>query len=165
MESTVKILDLMGAKTVADMQSDLQKVNATGKTAASIRYEVTSEGTVDTLIISGRPFTSTIETGRGPAKNAGDGSFQKSLEDWCQARGFQSKTSKKGIRYFLINSVWMSAKSLAYLLNKQGDQTFRLGGKEIYSNNLIKNVTLIKAEIRKDFHINFSSFVKNALMQ
>lgn len=154
MESTVKILKQYGALAVIAIRNDLQKVSATGKTARSIRFEVTSPtDVVDKLTIYGRPFTPTIETGRGPRKDSKQSDFEENLLEWVKIR-FGSLDKVKQVRL---------AKFLRWKINKEGDKTHRMGGKEVYTQSLYKAVDEAKAAIRKDFRINFSNFVKNSL--
>jgi len=153
MESTVKILKQYGALAVIAVKNDLQKVSATGKTAASIRFTVTSPSeSVDKLTIYGRAFTPAIETGRGPRKNSQQSDFEDNLKEWVKIR-FGGLDPKKQERL---------AKFLRWKINKEGDKTHKEGGKEVYSQSLYRAVDEAKAAIRKDFRINFSNFVKNS---
>lgn len=153
MQSTVNILKAYGAVAVQAIKQDLEKVKATGKTQASIRFDVKSEGATDTLFIYGRPFTPAVETGRGPRKSSELGNFQDNMLEWVRIR-FPGLDNKKQIRL---------AKFFRWKINKQGDKTHRQGGREVYSHTLDKVTEEIKMEVKKDFRINFSNFIKNSL--
>lgn len=123
----LELLESYGKKGVAMLQELVPKV--TGKTARSIRYEATE----DRLTIFGRAAFGSLETGRGPRRSTEYSEFDRYLEDWLRAKGFQTKQSKSGVRYYKINDVWFSAKSLAWKINKQGDTKHRHGVEvEIY---------------------------------
>lgn len=102
--------------------------HVTGKTAQSVRAEVRP----NRLTIFGRAFFRALETGRAPRESSKPGGFKNNLEDWLRAKGFKTKESNSGITYYLIGDQWFSAKSLAWKINKEGDKTFRNGGKEVY---------------------------------
>lgn len=153
MQSIVNILNAYGLLTVEAIKNDIDKVTATGKTKRSIRFKVTSEGTVDRLIIYGRPFTDVIETGRGPRKASAKSDFEDNLIEWVRIR-FPSESGKKQLAL---------ARFFRWKINKEGDRTYKLGGKQIYSDTIEKAVKEIKAAAIKDFRINFSNFVKSTL--
>lgn len=153
MQSIVNILNAYGLLTVEAIKKDLDKVTATGKTKQSIRFTVTSEGPVDRLIIYGRPHTDVIETGRGPRKSSTESGFEDNLLQWVKIR-FPGEPPKKQLAL---------AKYFRWKINKEGDKTFKLGGKQVYSDTIEKAVKEIKAAVLKDFRINFSNFVKSTL--
>lgn len=133
------------------MRTDVQKVSATGKTADSIRFEVSVSK--DNIILSffGRQFFKALETGRGPRKSSQYGKFDIGLEEYLDSRGVQTKVSKGGIKYYKLGNSWMSAKSLAYKINKEGDSVYNGGGRIVYSKTLTKLVSELKRAITQDF--------------
>jgi hypothetical protein len=135
---------------VAVLKTNLQKVNTTGKTAASIRAVVTDTS----LKLIGRGYFAALETGRGPRKESAYGEFDNHLDEWLNAKGFSSKTSKTGVKYYKLGDQWFSAKSLAWKINKKGDKLWRKGKgakvRDVYSSALDKFVQLLIEEIKKD---------------
>ena len=119
----------------------------TGKTRDSVSYQVERTENAITLKVTGRPYFKTVETGRGPYKQGGYQEFDQRLEEWMEARGFEKKTTKKGINYYLIGDQWMSGKSLAYLINKQGDKKYREGGIDVYSSDVNRLVEQLKSDL------------------
>lgn len=154
-------LNNFGKLGVQALKQDVQNVSTTGKTANSIRYEVTLKNEIYSLTFFARAFFSTLETGRGPRKSSAYGGFDNSLEEYLNAKGLESKTSKNGIKYFKLGNSWMSAKSLAYLINKEGDKTYKEGGRVIYSPTITKLVAEIKRAVTQDFIHSAITRIKN----
>ena len=147
----IDILDTYGKVGVELLKAKVRPLNATGKTEESIRYEVEEKDGDAILRIYGRGYFKALETGRGPRQSSEYGEFDVRLEEWMQARGFSSKTSKSGVRYFKIGDYWYSGKSLAYMINKRGDSIHRKGGRQVYSDDLGKLVDEIGQKILQDF--------------
>lgn len=139
MQSVKDILIAKGEIGVQALKADVEKVSATHKTANSIHFQVQSEPYIDTLIIWGRQFFSTLETGRGPRKSDTTGDFKNSMLEWMNARGIGTGlTAKKQ------NDL---ARFLVLKINREGDQTFKKGGRIVYSPTLTKLVNEIKKEV------------------
>lgn len=141
--SLVRSFEEYGEQGVELLKESIRSVKATGKTEDSIVYSVKQGKENTQLQFRGREYFKALETGRGPRQSSRQEHFDKRLEEYMQARGFPSKTSKSGVRYFRIGKSWMSGKSLAYKINTQGDRTYRRGGRELYSkelNALIKDL-------------------------
>lgn len=132
----------------------------TGKTRDSVDYQVTKDESSITLKVTGRPFFKSVETGRGPYKQGGYQEFDKHLEEWMEARGFQKKTTKKGINYYLIGDQWMSGKSLAYLINKRGDKKHREGGIDVYSSDTDRLIAELKKDLAQYIKEDLISVIK-----
>jgi len=149
----IATLNKFGLIGVRALRQDVEKVSATGETEDSIRFEVSVENNQTTLSLTffGRKFFKTLETGRGPRKSSTYGEFDQHLEEYLQARGAPSKTSKSGVKYFKLGNSWVSAKSLAHKINKEGDSVYRAGGRVVYSPTLTKLVSEIKSAISRDF--------------
>ena len=140
-QNSLKKFGLIG---VQSLRQDVEKVSATGKTADSIRFEVSVENNGNlTLIFYGRKFFKTLETGRGPRRSHTYGEFDLNLIDYMNARSIGSDLSDKKKKQL--------AKFLAYKINKLGDSTFKKGGRVVYSPGLSKLVSEIKSAITKDF--------------
>lgn len=151
MSSVADTLDAYGKLAVELLKQRISSLRATGKTEESIRYEVTEKEYNYNLKVYGRGYFEALETGRGPRKESTYGEFDTHLEEWMEARGFSSKVSKKGIKYYKIGDNWYSGKSLAYMINKRGDKTYRSGGREVYSNELDKFITEMKEGVTDAF--------------
>lgn len=156
------VLTRYGKIAVDTLKESLQKYNVTGKTIGSIKAVIDTLN--NRLIITGRPFMSTMETGRGPRKSSNYYNFDKGLQDWLNAKGFPSKTSKKGTKYYKIGESWMSAKSLALRINKDGDKQFRQGHgekvREVYTATMAK----VKEELIQAVKEDQSNEFKNKVL-
>lgn len=146
-----QILDAYGKLGVQVLRQQLEQVRATGKTAASIRYEATDER----LIIYGRGFFKTLEEGRGPRKSSSYGGFDDSMYEYMQAKGIGAGLPEKKRRQL--------AKFLAYRINKEGDATFKKGGRKIYSDALEKLVSELRKAIINDFKKSSITLLKSQL--
>lgn len=155
MDNTKTILDQYGKLGVHAIKSDIEKVSATGKSAASVRYEVDSESTshLYSLKIFGRKFIKAIETGRGPRKNSDYQEFDVSMLEYMQARGIGADLSEKKKKQL--------AKFLAYKINKEGDSTYKSGGRNVYSKTLDKFVLELIEALKKDKLKEMKEDIKN----
>lgn len=148
----VRVLTDFGKLGVMALRKDVQKVSATGKTADSIRFAVSVEGNGDiTLQLLGRKFFKALETGRGPRKFSAYQEFDLHLEEYLKAKGLPQKRSKSGVVYFKMGESWVSAKSLAHKINRDGDRVFRQGGRKVYSDTLVKLAREIKSAIVSEY--------------
>jgi hypothetical protein len=140
----LKTLTEYGKLGVMALRQAVEKYSATGKTVDSIRFEVfvDSDGNM-TLTFYGRQFFKALETGRAPRKNTSYGQFDLNLLDYMEARGMLTGLTDKQKK--------AKAKSLAWYINKHGDQTYREGGREVYSDTLFKLVSELKRAITQDF--------------
>lgn len=123
----INILHKYGTSTVAQIRENLSSTGttATGKSASSLRYEVTNEGTKATLRVVGKPFFAVVETGRKPTPSYKPSeTFVASIKSWMDAKG------KTG-----------SAYAIAQSIHKKGTKLWREGGrKDIYSNVINQNL-------------------------
>jgi hypothetical protein len=140
----LKTLTEYGKLGVMALRQAVEKYSTTGKTVDSIRFEVSvdSDGNM-TLTFYGRQFFKALETGRAPRKNSSYGQFDLNLLDYMEARGMLTGLTDKQKK--------AKAKSLAWYINKHGDQTYREGGREVYSDTLFKLVSELKRAITQDF--------------
>ena len=156
----LELFEEWGKKGVALFKAAVAPYSATGKTVASIKYKATPKG----LIITGRGFFEALETGRGPRKASAYSGFDKSLDEWAKARGFESKKSKKGIVYYKINGVWFSAKALAWKINSKGDKKHRSGDRlDVYTSKKEEFLEQLKAAVVKEKKDEFKNKVINTL--
>lgn len=128
-------LEAYGKAGVELLQGVIPK--ATGKTAASLRYEVYP----NRLVIYARAFFQALETGRGPRKSSEYGGFDESLLEWMKAKGVGADLNEKKRKQL--------ARFLAYKINKDGDKTFRTGGKDVYSQVVARFIEELKNEVIK----------------
>ncbi len=154
MESTHAILDKYGKIGVEALKQDVQKVSATGETADSIRYEVSGSAETDRLQIFARAFFSTLETGRGPRKSSEQGNFQDNMLEYMKSRGIGSDLDEKKRKQL--------ARFFTWKINKEGDQTFKSGGRIVYSPTLTKLVAELRTAVLKDFKRHTITVIKEA---
>lgn len=155
------IFSTYGKIGVEVLKNSISSLRATGETERSLGYRIEKEKDSISLILFGREYFRALETGRGPAKgNDSNGEFPKRLEEYMNAKGFPSKVSKKGIKYFKIGENWYSGKSLAYMINKRGDKTYRDGGRILFSDDLSKFIEELKSvlieELGKEIKMSVS---------
>jgi len=139
-----QILTQFGLLGTEALRKDVQKVSATGQTADSIRFEIQRKDNGNYIFrLLGRQYFSTLETGRGPRKSSEYGEFDLNLLEYMKARGIGQDLSEKKQKQL--------AKFLAYKINKEGDQTFKKGGRIVYSDTLTKFKEELTRAITKDF--------------
>lgn len=137
------------------LKAAIQPLSATGKTVRSIGFSVSSGSDTDTLVIFGREFIATLETGRGPRKSGQKGDFEDNMIEYMQARGIGSDLSDKKRKQL--------ARFLTWKINKEGDKTFKAGGRQVYSNDLDKFVDQLREALVMDFKLTFRNNLKDAL--
>lgn len=148
------LLNEYGKKAVDLIKSKVPVV--TGKTRDSVRYEVINTNDKISLLVFGRPFFKSVETGRGPATKGGYQGFDKRLEEWLKAKGVPSKVGKTGITYYFLGDKWITAKGLSIAINKEGDFKYQNGRQEVYSREL----DLLIEELKKDIPQEFKKGIK-----
>lgn len=150
--SVVSILTKGGIAGVAELKRVVTPYSATGETVNSIRFEVVTEGTKTTLRIIGRKFFKALETGRGPRKSTTYQQYDLNILEYMKARGIGSDLPDKKRKQL--------AKFIAYKINKEGDATFKKGGRIVYSPVITKLIADLKQAVKKDL---IGSFVKEIL--
>lgn len=126
----------------------LESVEATGKTIKSVGFEVKSEDKFDILRIYGRQFIELLESGRRPTSKNPSPEMIELLTDYARARGMD-KPDK---------AAWGIAKKI----NKEGDKTYRSGGRIVYSEVLAKFVEELKEACKKEFLNGFRTEIKTS---
>lgn len=112
----IEIVNEQGNELVNNIRGNLASTgtNATGKTANSLRFEISTEGTKTRLKLFGRPFFNTVSTGRKPTpEKKPSREFIQNLKPWAEARGISE------------SAVW----AIATKINKLGTNLFRSGGR------------------------------------
>lgn len=144
-ESVLKTYGQIGVELV---KMDLQKVNATGKTIDSVKYTVDSDNHSDRLLITAREYTHLLNDGRGPTTKGPSPEMIQNLTEYARARGFQDP--KK--------AAWAIAKKI----NKEGDKTFRQGGRDIYESDLDRFIQEVQEAVMDEFGKNVLNSLKNS---
>ncbi len=131
----ISLLAKYGQSTVERIKQNIVSTgtNATGKTAKSLRYEISVVGTKTILMVIGaRPYFATIETGRKATPNFTKPSvaFVASIKEWVKAKGLPEG----------------SAYAIAKSIHKHGTKLHQAGGRQdIISNvanqGLIQSIT------------------------
>jgi hypothetical protein len=147
-----QLLNDYGRRAVDLIKSRVPVVS--GKTRDSVYYEVIKEEDKISLRVKGRPFFPGVETGRKPTQGSTYSGFDERLDEWMADKGFPTKLSKTGKKYYLIGDKWMTGKSLAYLINQRGDKKHRTGKVDVYSSALESLVQELIKEIPKNFNVD-----------
>ncbi len=116
------ILKQQADKGVQVFRDAIRKVRASGRTDESARAEVSGTG----FKIFSREFTDLLESGRRPTKKGPSPEMIERLTEYAQARGMDKPES----------AAWGIAKKI----NKEGDRTFRKGGRDVYTKEMKKFV-------------------------
>lgn len=132
-----------GKLGVTLLQEAVRPYSATNKTEKSIKYQVDSQEEVVRLALYARPFFSTIETGRGPRKSNDYQGFDDSMLEYMEARGIGSDLNEKKRKQL--------ARFLTLKINREGDKTYKAGGREVYSKDIEKFVREFKDQIKQEF--------------
>lgn len=123
-------LEAYGPIGVQVLQDAIAGIEASGKTAESIRYEVESSGTKDSLRLLGRKYFELIEKGIKPSEKNPPPEMIAMLTQYAKARGMSDPEG----------AAWGIAKTIL----KKGDKTYRQGGRIVYSDDLDKFVQELK---------------------
>jgi len=142
---TLKAYGVIGVEV---LRNAINQVEATGKTAQSIRFEVESSDTKDRLMLIGRAFFELIEKGRRPTDKGPSPEMISLLTDYARARGMDKPES----------AAWAIAKTI----NKEGDKTYRSGGRIVYSEDLSKFVEELIGVISKQVSKGYLTSVAGA---
>ena len=137
-----------GTVAVRIVQTALEQVRASGKTIQSVKAIISEDKGVDRFQIVARPYTNRIEQGIGPTTKGPSREMIKSLTEYAQARGMDKPES--------------AAWGLAKKIQKEGDRTFKKGGRIVYSDDVDKLVKEITNDIKKEVRIKFTRTIKNS---
>ena len=130
LESTLKTYGQIGVKVLRDAVAPL---TANGKTLLSIRFE----SDLLSLRFYGRQFFELLEKGRRPTTKKPSPEMIANLTEYAEARGMENPKS----------AAWAIAKTL----NKEGDKTFRAGGRVVYSGVMDTFAQDLKKSLAEDF--------------
>lgn len=137
-----------GTVAVRIVQTALEQVRASGKTIQSVTAIISEDKGVDRFQIVARPYTNRIEKGIGPTTKGPSREMIKNLTEYAQARGMDKPES--------------AAWGLAKKIQKEGDRTFKRGGRVVYSDDVDKLVDEMTKEIKKEVRIKFTRTIKNS---
>jgi hypothetical protein len=140
----LRITDILTAygKIGVDLtKQTLEASRATGKTIDSVRYEVSDNDNKERLVIKARPFTSALETGVKPVSAGSKPGIPpemiENFTEYARARGMDNPES----------AAWAMAKKIKQV----GDKTYRMGGKDVYSDAMEGLAKEITKAITKEF--------------
>lgn len=119
----LSILSQTGTTVVDQIKQNLSSTgtNATGRTAASLRFEVVDQTDKQILRVIGKPYFKVVETGRKatPEYTNPSKQFVADILQWVKARGIEEK----------------AAYGIAKSIHQKGTKLFRDGGRQdIFSN-------------------------------
>jgi|GEM_PF-4594089 len=155
-DKVVRVLNEYGELGVTMLEQSVARLDATGKTKKSIGYQLLyKDQKKATLILYGREFFETLETGRGPRKSSTYGGFDNSMLEYMQARGIGSDLSDKKRKQL--------ARFLTLKINREGDKTFKAGGRVVYSDKLDKFVDELTKAVSDQLVKNYTTTIYNAL--
>jgi hypothetical protein len=137
-----------GTVAVRIVQTALEQVRASGKTIQSVKAIISEDKGVDRFQIVARPYTNRIEQGIGPTTKGPSREMIKSLTEYAQARGMDKPES--------------AAWGLAKKIQKEGDRTFKKGGRIVYSDDVDKLVKEMTNDIKKEVRIKYTRTIKNS---
>ena len=119
----VKILTKEGQRLSDQIKANTPKV--TGKTANSVKYDVSQDGAMVTLRITAKPFFKVVETGRKPTSQGatkGSPTLVEAIKEWLRAKG----EVNLGVAYYIAKRI-----------HKQGTKLYQRGGRtDVFSNVL-----------------------------
>lgn len=142
-----------GRVGVEALKQDIEKVYATHKTRDSIRYDAFTEEHITTLRYIGRAFFSAIETGRGPRVSSQDSGFKEYMLEYMKVKGIGEDLTEKARKNL--------AKFLVLKINKEGDKTYKMGGRIVYSPTIAKLVVELKKSSRDEVRQAYSKIIVN----
>jgi len=145
---TLKAYGVIGVEV---LRNAINQVEATGKTAQSIRFEVESSDTKDRLLLIGRAFFELIEKGIRPSGKNPSPEMIEFMTEYARARGMDNPES----------AAWGMSKKIL----KEGDKTYNSGGRIVYSEDLSKFVEeligVISKQVSKGYLTSVAGAFKN----
>jgi len=148
MYNVTTILETYGKLGVEVLKNAIASVDATGRTANSIKYETESTDKKDRLLLIGRAYFELIEKGIRPSGKNPSPDMIKFMTEYAKARGMDKPES----------AAWAISKTIL----KEGDKTHKQGGRIVYSDDLSKFVDELTNVLAKDFSKGFLTDIKGA---
>lgn len=150
--SIQSVLNDWGVIGTLVLKDAIRPLTGTGKTEDSIGYTVKSNAKGDTLILFAREYFSTLETGRGPRQSSQQSGFKDEMLAYMKARGIGADLDEKKREQL--------ARFFTYKINKEGDATYKKGGRKVYSDQLQKYIEELKQALKKDFVLSYRASIK-----
>lgn len=123
----LNILNSEGSRLTEAIRANVPRV--TGKTADSLAYEVSQDGTVFSLQITAKKFFRVVETGRKPTPDKKPSrAMIENISEWLAALGKEQSLA------------WAIATSI----NKKGTKLWRDGGRQDVFSNVITDRAIDK---------------------
>lgn len=148
MRAISDVLEAYGPIGVQVLQDAISGIEASGKTAESIRYEVQSSGSTDKLLLIARQYFELIEKGIKPSGKNPPPEMIQQLTQYAKSRGMKDPEK----------AAWGIAKTIL----KEGDKTYNRGGRIVYSDDLDKFVQELKTYSTQVFAKGFLTQVTGA---
>lgn len=140
--TTAEILNENGEAMVLKLRELISPKSATGKTVQSVTYKVFVDEDKSRLLLWSRPYLETLETGRGPRHSSQYEGFDQNILEWMKARGIDKGSEKKNQQF---------ARFLTLRINRDGDRTYQMGGRELFSKQLDEMVNAMQKELIDNF--------------
>lgn len=145
--SLKSVLTTYGQIGVDVLKQSIAPLDATGKTANSIRYVVDEDE--GNLMFLARAFTQLLEKGIRPSKKRPSKEMIESMTEYARARGFKDPEK----------AAWaISVKQL-----KEGDKTHKEGGRIVYSDVMETFTKDLQQALKKDFGKTIREEIKNGI--
>lgn len=127
MVDLINILSQTGQSTVQRIRQNLASTgtNASGRTSQSLRFEVSSDGSIARLRVLGRPYFMAVETGIKPypqyTKPSRD--FVSEIREWLRTKG-----GNQGAAYAIARSI-----------HQKGTKLWKSGGRKDIVSNVVNS--------------------------
>ena len=146
--SLVSVLKTYGQIGVNLLRQAIASQDATGKTAASIRFVVQENKGEEALTFYARQYFDLLEKGIRPSSKRPSKEMIESMTEYARARGFANPEK----------AAWaISIKQLA-----KGDTTHRQGGRILYSDDMNTFVKELGRELAEEYGKDLAGQYKNA---
>lgn len=127
MVDLLPILTQTGQSTVQRIRQNIASTgtNASGRTSQSLRFEVSTDGSIARLRVIGRPYFMAVETGIKPypqyTKPSRD--FVSEIKDWLRTKG-----GNQGAAYAISRSI-----------HQKGTKLWKSGGRKDIVSNVVNS--------------------------
>ena len=146
--SLVSVLKTYGQIGVKVLRQAIASQDATGKTAASIRFVVQENKGEEALTFYARQYFDLLEKGIRPSSKRPSKEMIESMTEYARARGFTNPEK----------AAWaISIKQLS-----KGDTTHRQGGRILYSDDMNTFVKELGRELAEEYGKDLAGQYKNA---
>lgn len=151
-------LERMRARISENIEANGQR--ASGRTQKSLRWEASD--TSGTLY--GRSFFESLEHGRGPTRNGGDGTLWSVIRQWIIDKGIAVRIIPyKTDRPHKYTAEERSLNAMAYAITRRihesGTRLYRDGGRsDVYTSVINEEKPLILRDLKKKMNENIVKF-------